>query len=118
MAAGIPFKMDCRSPELIGNLCRFRDVFTRDEYEFIPGPFYTTFTIGPVLIALVESHRGLPRRPLDDQENLRGLPLTFDLFNTGRASQVASAVPFDKFRYVSDVRRDPALVSDVNFRTE
>jgi hypothetical protein len=60
-------KLELSQPtDSIGDPRRFGDVFSRDEQELISGPFYSTLTVGPVFLALIESVRDLFGRPLDD----------------------------------------------------
>jgi hypothetical protein len=70
------------------------DVFAGDKEELVSSSFFAALTVGPVLIAGIESFRGISGRPVDDQEYLRTLSLTFELVNMGRASQIAATVSF------------------------
>src|SRR5579859_3137168 len=90
-------------PALISDLGQLVDVFAGYEHELAYSSCFTALKIGSVLIALIKSFCGNFRRPLDDQECMRKLPLTLKLFNVRCAGQVTASVALNHRRHVLDI---------------
>src|SRR5690348_1886072 len=102
-------------PALLANVRHSRDVLARRQQELILCSRKSAFAIRPVILARIESHRTLFRRPLEDHQKPGQRPLTFDLLQRGRPRKISATPRFNQFRHILNIGGNPTRISRVHF---